>query len=236
VASRFLILLIVCLTAAADTGAQSNSWRQCLTDTTPAAIEACTAVIFLNPDNDGAYVNRGIAYRRTGDLERALSDYDRAIGINPAAADAFNNRGNAYRALREFTKALGDYDEAIRLNPKYAHAYNNRGVIYLEIGAPDRAAADFDEAIERDPEYANAYRNRGLARTDQKRFDLALSDFDTAFRLNPEMGHGAEYALALFGRGLGRRKKGDPGGDADIDQAKRLLPGVADVMEQEGVR
>ncbi len=117
---------------------------------TPAAIEACTSIIFLDPTNDGAFVNRGIAYRRIGDLELALRDYDEAIRLNPNAADAFNNRGNAYRALNEFDKAIRDYDEAIRLNPQYAHAYNNRGVIFLEVGEPGRAAADFDEAIERD--------------------------------------------------------------------------------------
>jgi tetratricopeptide (TPR) repeat protein len=235
VGSRLLILLILCL-AAADPGAQSNHWRQCLADTTPAAVEACTAVIFLDPNNDGAYVNRGIAYRRIGDYERALSDYGQAIHLNPTAADAFNNRGNAYRDLRDFDKAVRDYDEAIRLNPEYAHAYNNRGVVYLECGDPVRAAADFDEAIERDFEYANAYRNRGLARTDQGLFDLAIGDFDEAFRLDPDIGHGAEYALALFGRGITRRKKGESGGDADIEEAKRLLPGVADLMAEEGIK
>ena len=90
---------IVCLAAVADTGAQSNSWRQCVADTTPAAIEACTSVIFLDPKNDGAFINRGIAYRRIGDLERALSDYNEAIRLNPLAADAFNNRGNAFQEL-----------------------------------------------------------------------------------------------------------------------------------------
>jgi tetratricopeptide (TPR) repeat protein len=236
VVSRLPVLLTIGLIAAADTGAQSNSWRQCLADTTPAAIEACTAVIFLDPGNDGAYVNRGIAYRRIQDYEHALSDYGQAIRLNPAAADAFNNRGNAYREMLEFDKALRDYDEAIRLNPKYAHAYNNRGVIYLEMGEPIRATVDFDEAIEHDPGYANAYRNRGLARTEQRLFDLAIDDFDQAFSLDPDIGHGAEYALALFGRGVTRRRKGDSGGDADIEQAKRLLPGVAGLMDAEGVR
>lgn len=233
VESRVPILAIVCLAAVADTGAQSNSWRQCVADTSPAAIDACTSVIFLDPTNDGAFVNRGIAYRRIGDLERALKDYDQAIRLNPSAADAFNNRGNAYRELSEFDKAVKDYDEAIRLNPQYAHAYNNRGVVFLEVGEPGRAAADFDQAIECDPLYANAFRNRGLARTDQRLFDLAIHDFDEAFRLNPEMGHGNEYALALFGRGLARQRRGEAGGDADIEEARRLLP---DVMAGEGVR
>ncbi|RPI50873.1 MAG: tetratricopeptide repeat protein [Acidobacteria bacterium] len=234
--SRVHILAVVCLAAAADTGAQTNHWRQCLTDISPAAIEACTSIIFLDPRNDGAFVNRGIAYRRIGNIALALRDYDHAVQLNPAAADAFNNRGNAYRDLNEFDRAVRDYDEAIRLNPRYAHAYNNRGVIFLEAGEPGLAAADFSQAIERDARYANAYRNRGLARTDQRLYDLAIADFDQAFRLNPELGHGPEYALALFGRGLVRRRNGDAGGEGDIQQATRLLPGVAEVMAGEGVK
>ena len=78
--------------------------------------------------NDGAFVNRGIAYRRRGDLDLAIRDYTEAIRLNPRAADAFNNRGNAYQNSGDFERALADYDEAIRLNPAYAHAYNNRGV------------------------------------------------------------------------------------------------------------
>ena len=234
--SRALVLIIVCLATVTDTGAQSTSWRQCAADTTPAAIDACTSVIFLDPKNDGAFINRGIAYRRVGDLERALSDYNQAIRLNPLAADAYNNRGNAFKELNQLDRAIQDYDEAIRLNPRYAHAYNNRGVIFLGSGQPGRAADDFDHAIGCDPGYANAFRNRGLARTDQRQFELALKDFDTAFRLNPEIGHGAEYALALYGRGLARQRDGDAGGNVDIDEARRLLPEVADVMADEGVK
>ena len=157
-------LACVCFLAAADTGAQTTPWRQCLTDTSRAAVDACTLVIESDPQNDGAFVNRGIAYRRLGDLDRAIRDYDEAIRLNPRAADAYNNRGNAFRALDDLTRARRDYDEAIRLNPHYAHAFNNRGIVFLELGELDRAMEDFDKALEEDPQYANAMRNRALAR------------------------------------------------------------------------
>jgi tetratricopeptide (TPR) repeat protein len=156
-------LVVICLIAAADTGAQTDAKRQCLTDTSPAAIAACTSIINLDPHDDGAFVNRGIAYRRIGDLERAIKDYDEAIRLNPRAADAFNNRGNAFRLRDELDRAMRDYDEALRLNPHYAHAYNNRGIIFLEMGEVDRAIEDFSKAIAEDPSYSNAFRNLALA-------------------------------------------------------------------------
>ena len=198
--SRARTLAFVCLIAAVDTGAQTNAWRRCLADTSPRAIDACTSVISLNPHNDGAFVNRGIAYRRIGDVDSAIRDYDEAIRLNPQAADAFNNRGNAFRTRDEPERAIRDYDEAIRLDPHYAHAFNNRGIIFLERGDADRAIVDFSVAIAEETSYANAFRNRGLARVQQGSFDLAIADFDEAFRLNPAIGHGIEYGLALEGR------------------------------------
>jgi tetratricopeptide (TPR) repeat protein len=230
VPSRLLVLVILCLAAAVDTGTQPNTWRQCLADASPATIDACTTLIRSNPRNDGAYVNRGIAYRRLGDIDRAIHDYDQAIRVNPRAADAFNNRGNAFRARDEHGLAMHDYDEAIRLDPHYAHALNNRGIIFLEMGDANRSIADFDRAIAEDGTYANAFRNRGIAHADLGRFDRAIQDFDIAFTLNPAIGHGGEYALALYGRGLARQLAGDPAGLADIEQATRLRADVAEVM------
>ena len=221
---------MVCLAAAVDTGSQPNTWRQCLADASAATVEACSALIQSNPANDGAYVNRGIAYRRLGDIDRAIRDYDQAIRVNPLAADAFNNRGNAFRARHEHERAMRDYDEAIRLDPHYAHALNNRGIIFLELGDANRSITDFDRAIAEDGTYANAFRNRGIAHADLGRFDRAIQDFDIAFTLNPAIGHGDEYALALYGRGLARQRAGDPAGLVDIDQATRLRADVAEVM------
>jgi len=227
---RFHVLAVVSLAAAVDTGAQTNTWRQCLADASPAAIDACTVLIRSNPRNDGAFVNRGIAYRRLGDMDRAIRDYDEAIRVNPRAADAFNNRGNAFRALDEHDRAMRDYDEAIRLDPHYAHALNNRGIIFLELGDAHRAIVDFDRAIAEDGEYANAFRNRGIALANLGLFERAIRDFDMAFTLNPAIGHGTEYALALYGRGVDRQRAGDPAGQADIAEASRLRADVADVM------
>lgn len=228
--SRIQLLATVCLVAAIETGTQTNTFRRCLTDATRSAIDACTAIILLNPNDDGALVNRGIAYRRISDIDRAIRDYERAIALNPNAADAFNNRGNAFRAKEKFDRAIEDYDEAIRLNPHYAHAFNNRGIIYLDMGDADRAILDFDRAIAEDPSYANAFRNRGIACAHLGLFDRALEDFDNAFALNPAAGRGDEYALALYGRGVARQRENSSTGDADIERAMRLLPHVAEVM------
>ena len=52
-----------------------------------------------------AFQNRGTAYIAKGDPDRAIPDYDRAIGLDPNYANAFNGRGVAYQAKGDNERA-----------------------------------------------------------------------------------------------------------------------------------
>jgi tetratricopeptide (TPR) repeat protein len=76
-----------------------------------------------------------------------------------------------------------------------------------------------------------AYQNRGFAYLKLKQLDKAIADYDNALRLEPKQ------AASLYGRGLAKQKKGDQaGGNADIEAAKRLKPGIADDFAAQGFR
>jgi tetratricopeptide (TPR) repeat protein len=68
------------------------------------------------------YNMRGIAYYRQGQIEKAISDYNKAIKINPEFAAAYPNRGYVYHSERKYKKAHSDYEKVIELNPKQAIA------------------------------------------------------------------------------------------------------------------
>ena len=57
------------------------------------AIAACTRLItsgrYNGPDLAITYTNRGDAWRVKGDANRAIADYDQAIGIDPQYATAY---------------------------------------------------------------------------------------------------------------------------------------------------
>ena len=71
--------------------------------------------IRLNPQNAGAYHNRGVAYARLGQYERAIQDFDEAIRLNPQNAGAYHNRGVAYGRIGKSIEAERDFAKAKEL-------------------------------------------------------------------------------------------------------------------------
>ena len=50
----------------------------------------------LNPNYAKSFNNRGVAYQKKGEYDRAIEDFDTAIKIDPDYADAFANRAETY--------------------------------------------------------------------------------------------------------------------------------------------
>ena len=48
-----------------------------------------------------AYQGRGSVYYRQGQLDNAISDYNRAIAIDPGLTVAYEDRGNIYQEQRQ---------------------------------------------------------------------------------------------------------------------------------------
>jgi tetratricopeptide (TPR) repeat protein len=81
-------------------------------------IQVCSAIIQRDPRDPIAYHNRGSAYGLKGDLDRAISDYNKAITLNPNYAPAYNGRGRAYASKGDYTHAVADVTKATELAPK----------------------------------------------------------------------------------------------------------------------
>ena len=91
-----------------------------------AQAAACTALIdserFTRQNLAILHSNRGIAYGKAGDYDRAIADFDAALRINPNHVRAYLNRGNANFARRDYDRAIADFGQAIRLEPKNVDA------------------------------------------------------------------------------------------------------------------
>ncbi len=144
-----------------------------------------TKAIELNPKHSRAYYNRGTLLYKKGQLQQALSDFNRAIESDPNHSEAFNNRGNIWYESGKTENALTDYNQAILLNPKHSRAYNNRGNIWYQKGFLDKALSDYNNAITLDPAFSGAYNNRGNICYQKGMYKEALEDYNKALELDP---------------------------------------------------
>jgi predicted O-linked N-acetylglucosamine transferase (SPINDLY family) len=132
-------------------------------------------------------LHEGIAFalQRLGDLDRALTHYQRALSLNPKSLEALYNGGNALFQLRRYEAALALYDRALTLKPDFAEALHNRANAWLELGRNDRALADYDRALAVRPEFPQALANRGAALIGLRRFEEGLASCERALAIDP---------------------------------------------------
>ena len=121
------------------------------------AIDACTAKI--NSPDEGtfiAYDNRGFAYFRKGQFDKAIADFTKALELNPKDPYAYNNRAFAYEGSKQYEKAIADWGKAIELVPT-EYNYLNRARLYRNGGQYDEAIADYSKLIQLHPAKATGY-------------------------------------------------------------------------------
>ncbi|MEM1434755.1 MAG: hypothetical protein AAGG11_11910 [Pseudomonadota bacterium] len=97
--------------------------------------------------------NRGLLLARSGEVEAAIKDHDRAVRLAPDNGSLFINRANAYTLQSKFLPALQDLDYAVELSDAQVHlAYYNRALIHSRLGNRAAARADAERAVAAAPE------------------------------------------------------------------------------------
>ena len=109
------------------TGAWLDMYSDCTHADLDRWIRGCTSVIESGKRESRknraiAYSNRGVAYWKKSEYDRAIADYTEAIALDPNDAIAYSNRGAAYKKRGEVDRAIADYTKAIALDPNYANA------------------------------------------------------------------------------------------------------------------
>src|SRR6185437_16836718 len=89
------------------------------------ALHDLDAVIAKDGSDSVAYLNRGVAHEKLGDLRSAIADYSRSIELAPSVS-AYLDRANAYTRQQLPDRALADFNSAVTLDPRNIKALLGR--------------------------------------------------------------------------------------------------------------
>ncbi|GAB4207714.1 MAG: hypothetical protein Fur006_65860 [Coleofasciculaceae cyanobacterium] len=152
------------------------------------AIALLTQLITRHPNHAVDYNNRGLIYFQSGQREKALADYNRALQLNPDLDSAYNNRANYYASRGQLAEALTDYEMAIDLNPGNTRTWINQAITFRELGLYDLALENLDMALMLGGLEEHIYAERGRTYHLRGDWNCALADYQRALVAMTESG------------------------------------------------
>jgi len=141
-------------------------------------IALCLSLIIACSISSNEFVS-GTMHFESGEYQKAIDDFSKAIESDPKLAEAYSIRGLSYSKLDEHEKAIEDYTKAIELKiAEEAIWYYHRAYSYEELREYQKAIDDYTKATESNPPFYMK---------DMMRWSLekALEDYSKHINLNP---------------------------------------------------
>ena len=192
----------------------------------------------VDPQDARATRALGQAYSNAGDVDQAVSLYDRALTLDPTEPYALLERAELRADQHRSAEALADLSALVAIPPDVINkqgyvdgrgvltdfhvvALNRRAMLFEQIGDAGSAEKDFDAALlERRSASTLQAKAEYLMRADRR--DEALKDLDEAVALDPTDGD-AQYARGLALAGLKRFQEGLSAFDMAVEQHSKTL-------------
>ena len=85
------------------------------TSESPTIVATDDKALQLKSDDAAGYYDRGSAYAKKGDYDKAIADYDKAIQLKPDDVQAYFNRGMVYKRNDARERAIADFKKVLEL-------------------------------------------------------------------------------------------------------------------------
>ncbi len=146
-----------------------------------AVDEYLQALLTKDSANAELYFNIGMAKKKLGLFDEAISYLTTAVNIKSDYKLAWYERGLAKENKGDHTGAIADYSQALELSEQYQDARFERGYSKTNAGDYEGAIKDFTYYINQNgTKLANAYYERAAAKNRSYDYAGALADLEKA--------------------------------------------------------
>jgi tetratricopeptide (TPR) repeat protein len=163
-----------------------------------AAQADCAKAIDLANAGAEGHVCIGTLLRGTGENEKAIVEFQRALQLDPTAEDAYIGMAQAYAVLNKLDDAEKTYQRFIELRPQYYRGYNMLASFYLQQAQYEKAAQIYQQAIRLAPENSQLYYNLGGTYLFLGKDNDAISALQQSIKIRPTAGAYSNLGTAMF--------------------------------------
>ena len=168
-----------------------------------SAVNAYDEAIKIAPEDVWLWNNRGEAYARLQQTEKAVFDFKRAIDLAPGKSFvSWNNLGKLYYQQQEYTQAIEAYEQALTVKPDYLPALIGLGNVRKSSKLYDQAVESYNQALAINPDYHEAWYGKGSVAEYLRQYRNAQKYYNRATQLKPDWKAAAD-ALARVESKLG---------------------------------
>ena len=151
-------------------------------------------------------VNIGRLYLKDRHYDKAVWEYQKALGMDPQSAAAYNGIGVAWTMLAQYEKAIAAQQQALALQPDFTKAHAGIGLAYFRQHKTELALKHYRQAITLDPEFLEAHLKIATILLNQRRYAEATGTYLTVIGLKPDDAEtyhnlGLCYAYQAMGEG-----------------------------------
>jgi tetratricopeptide (TPR) repeat protein len=146
------------------------------------AIADFTEAHRLDPRNEWAMADRGIAQVWKHEFDKAAEDFAAAAAIAPDNAALLRGRALMAELKGDFDEAVADYSKSLAKDPDSIFAKVHRASSLLGQGKADEALKDLDDVLKSDASNSVALAARATAYRSLGQNDKALADIDAVVK------------------------------------------------------
>ncbi|MBP0028391.1 tetratricopeptide repeat protein [Roseofilum sp. Guam] len=168
------------------------------------AIHCFDELIKIDEKNSTAWYNRGVALRKLGRYEEAISSYKKTIEMKPDSLDVWNIIGAILcDNLGRYEEAIKCFDKIIKIDENHSNAWHDRGVALGKLGRYEEAIFSYKKSIKLNPDYLYVWNTIGAILCDNLgRYEEAIHCSDRAIQIDKK------NSDAWYSRGVALGKLG----------------------------
>jgi Flp pilus assembly protein TadD len=148
-----------------------------------AAAQFYTQILAHKPDDAAAMLALADSYRRSGQLDKAISAYDALLSKDAKHIGAKEGKSLALIASGDFNTPATLLDEVMQAEPTRWKTLNALGILFTTRNLQPEAQQYFREALKHHPDSASIQNNLGLSQALERNFDGSVATLSKASEL-----------------------------------------------------